>query len=141
MHPQTPRTPKVLKCSVGLHQNTECGLSARYPLLREFIPVLSCTRDVSLHLKSVKLAHSSVASESELILLRAGFFDSSAHGKTVCPKHRDLLGLSWRPPRSCKHPLHQNRRGKKFDRGVSKRMSKEIYERWQTFVPIGSGKL
>ena len=140
MFPRTPRSPKVLKYSVGLKQNSECVLSARHPLLREFVPLLSCKRDISLHLKSVKLAKSSVSSENELILLRVGLFDSTAHGKTVSLKHRDLLGLSWRPPRTCKYPLHEKKTGKKCDRGISKQMLLETYERLQTFVPIGSGK-
>ena len=141
MLPGTPRSPRVLKCSVGSKLYTDCGRSARYPLVKEFIPITSCNRDITLHLKRVKLASSSVSSESELILLRAGFFNADAQDKTVCPKHRDLLGLSWRPSRVCNHPLHEKRKTKKCDRGVSKQMSLEIYERWKTFVPIGSGKL
>ena len=121
MLPGTPRSPRVLKCSVGRKPNTDCGLSARYPLLKEFIPIASCNRDVNLHLKRVKLASSSVSSESELILLRAGFFNVDAQTKTVCPKHRDLLGLSWHPSRACNHPLHEKRKAKKCDRGFLKK--------------------
>ena len=42
----------------------------------------------------------------------------------VCPKHRDVLGLSWRPSRFCTHPLHGFRKGK-CDTGVSKKMSQD----------------
>ena len=144
MLPRTPRSPRVLKCSVGRTVNTDCGLSARYPLLREIIPIPSCTRDVRMHLKNVKVASSSVLSEGELILLRAGIFDADGEGMTVCPKHRDCLGLSWRPSRICKHPLHHDVAcGKKLkcDRGVSKKVSIEVKRRWNTILPIGSGKL
>ena len=36
----------------------------------------------------------------------------------VRPKHRDVLGISWRPSRFCTHPLHGFRKGK-CDTGVS----------------------
>ena len=80
----TPRSPRVLKCSVGSKLNTDCGWSARYPLLKEFIPIASCNRDITQHLKRVKLASSSVSSKSELILLRAGFFNVDAQAKIAC---------------------------------------------------------
>ena len=97
-----------------------------------------------MHLKNVKVASSSVLSEGELILLRAGIFDADGEGMTVRPKHRDCLGLSCRPSRICKHPMHHDvASGKKLkcDRGVSKKVSIEVKSRWNTLLPIGSGKL
>ena len=134
-----PRTPRPLKCSVGRGEATHCGLSAKYPHLKEYIPIDSCKRDIKLHLKNLKVSGKSVSSESELILLRAGHFNEQGKGMTVCPKHRDLLGLNWRPSRFCSHPLHGSRKGK-CDRGVSKKISEEIMERWKKLVPVGSGK-
>jgi len=46
------------------------------------------------------------------MLLRSGHFDGQGHGMTVCLKHRDVFGLSWRPSRFCTHPLHGLRKGK-----------------------------
>ena len=43
--------------------------------MKEMIPIPSCSSDVTMHLKSVKVSSSSVVSEGELILLRAGIFD------------------------------------------------------------------
>ena len=54
-----------------------------------------------MHLKSVKVSSSSVVSEGELILLRAGIFDDDGKGMTVCPKHRECPGVYWRPSRLC----------------------------------------
>lgn len=131
----------TLKCSIGSKVNTDCGFSARYPLIKEVIPLLSCTRDVRVHLKKVKVSSSSVLSEAELILLRAGIFDKEGEGVTVCPKHRDSLGLSWRPSRLCKHPMHPEGKKLTCDRGVSKKTSVDVMRRWNTLLPIGSGKL
>ena len=135
-----PRTPRPLKCSVGRRAGTDCGLSARYPHFKEYIPILSCERDIQVHLQRLNVSSSSVSSESELILLRAGYFEEEGEGMTVCPKHRDILGLSWRPSRFCAHPLHPSTKGK-CDRGVSKKMCLEIMNRWNKLVPVGSGKV
>ena len=67
--------------------------------MKEIIPIPSCSRDVTMHLKSVKASRSSVVSEGELILLRAGIFDDDGKKMTVCPKHRECLGVYWRPSR------------------------------------------
>ena len=95
-----PRTPRPLKCSIGKRVGTDCGLSARYPLFKEYIPILYCKRDVTVHLKRSNVSSSPVSLESELILLRSGHFDVQGDDVTVCPKYRDVLGLSW-------HPAHQ----------------------------------
>ena len=76
--------------------------------MKEMIPIPSCSRDVTMHLKSVKVSSSSVVSEGELILLRAGIFDNDGKGMTVFPKHREYLGVYWRPSRLCKYPFHRD---------------------------------
>ena len=58
--------------------------------MKEMIPIPSCSRDVTMHLKSVKVSSSSVVSEGEL---RAGIFDDDGKRMTVCPKHRECLGV------------------------------------------------
>ena len=63
MLPRTPKSPRVLKCSIGKVVSTDCGLSARFPVMKEIIPIPSCSRDVTMHLKSVKVSSSSVMSE------------------------------------------------------------------------------
>ena len=135
-----PRTPRPLKCSIGRRVGTVCGLSARYPLFKEYIPILSCKRDVIVHLKRLNVSSSSVSSESELILLRSGHLDRQGDGMTVCPKHQDVLRPSWRPSRFYTHPLHGFRKGK-CDRGISKKMFQEIMMRWNKLVPVGSGEV
>ena len=144
MLPRTPKSPRVSKCSIGKVVGTDCGLSARFPVMKEMIPIPSCSRDVTMHLKSVKVSSSSVVSEGELILLRAGIFDDDGKGMTVCPKHRECLGVYWRPSRLCKYPFHRDgasRTKAKCDRGVSKKLSIEVKRKWNSLLPIGSGEI
>ncbi len=134
-----PTTPRPLKCSVGRRHGTPCGLSARYPTIKEYVALNSCNRDVSVHLRNLNMFRSNKMSESHLILLRIGIFSDEISDMTVCPKHRDCLGLSWRPSRICAHPQHGQNKGR-CDRGVSREMSLEIKETWDVLVPIGSSK-
>lgn len=136
-------TPKPkLRCSVGRKHGTECGLSARYPSQKEIISLKSCDRETSNHLRSLKVAHSSGILEHDLILLRIGIFDiEKANEATICPKHRDIIGLSWKPSLFCTHPLHHQatNKGGKGGRGVTREISQEIKKVWGVLVPIGAG--
>ena len=90
-------------------------------------------------MKNLNLSGQAVATEGELILLRSGIFDNNiGEGLSVCPRHRENLGISWRPKRKCVHPLHGSLRAKP-DRGVTKDMSAEIHDIWESFVAVGSG--
>ena len=131
-------TPNVLKCSVGQRHETDCGLCSRYPSMKECIPIAACKRDIQVHLQHLHLSKRAVASEGDLILLRSGIFHGNGEGLTVCPRHREILGLSWRPKRQCAHPLHGSSTAKP-DRGVSKEVSMQINDIWKTFVSVGSG--
>jgi hypothetical protein len=134
-----PGTPKVVKCSVRQRLETDCGLCSRYPSMKECMPILACKRDIQVHLQRLNLFRQAVASEGDLILLRSGIFGSNGEGLTVYPRHRENLGLSWRPKRGCAHPLHGFSKAKP-ERGVTKKMSMEINDIWERFVSVGSGK-
>lgn len=131
-------TPKILKCSIGRRFPTECGLSARFPSIKECLPIAACKLDVQAHLKGLHLANDVVQSEGELILLRAGIHDGGEK-TTTCPKHRQTLGLYWRASRNCAHPLHGSSK-RKPERSVNKQVSFEIHRIWKLLVQIGSGK-
>ncbi|CAB4012091.1 Transposon Tf2-6 poly [Paramuricea clavata] len=133
-----PGTPKVVKCSVRQRLETDCGLCSRYPSMKECLPILACKRDIQVHLRRLNLCRQAVASEGDLILLRSGIFGSNGEGLTVCPRHRENLGLSWLPKRGCAHPLHGSSKAKP-ERGVTKKMSMEINDIWERFVSVGSG--
>ena len=144
MLPRTPKSPRVLKCSIGKVVGTDCGLSARFPVMKEMIPIPSCSRDVTMHLKSVKVSSSSVASEGELILLRAGIFDDDGKGMTVCPKHRNVLAFTG-APRVFANTLfivtvHQEIRQNATE-GCQRKLSIEVKRKWNSLLPFGSGEI
>ena len=126
-----------LSCSFASHCDSYCDISSRG---NELLPLSSCSRDVvSAHLRQISVSHKSVSSEKELILARAGLFDESGRDFTICPKHRDKLGVKFNASIKCHHPLHGNRKGKR-ERGVNLQMSKEIKSKWNVVVPVGAGK-
>jgi len=127
-----------LSCSFSQFSHNICGVSPRYPGYNAFFPLHSCIKDIKSHLRQVKLAQSSVSSEKDLILWRAGLFDEDGLDMTICPKHRCEIGLLWKPSRKCQHPLHGSRNCKP-ERGINKKMSKEIMLKWKVLVQIGSG--
>ena len=131
------KTMANLSCSFASHCDTHCDISSRG---NELLPLSSCSRDISAHLRQISVSHQSVSSEKELILARVGLFDESGRDFTICPKHRDKLGVKFNASIKCQHPLHGNRKGKR-ERGINLRMSKEIKSYWNVVVPVGAGKL
>lgn len=125
-----------LSCSFASHCDSHCDISSRG---NELLPLSSCSRDISAHLRQVSVSQTSVSSEKELILARVGLFDEGGRDFTICPKHRDKLGVKFKASIKCQHPLHENRKGKR-ERGVNLRMSKEIKIKWNVVVPVGAGK-
>jgi len=132
-------TPKILKCSIGRRFPTECGLSPRFPSIKECIPISSCKLNIETHLKALHLSKNAVETEGELILLRAGIHDGGSE-MTTCPKHRQTLGIYWRRSRKCAHPFHGSS-NRKPTRTVSKEVSIEIDKVWEVLVPVGSGNV
>ena len=56
---------------------------------------------------------------------------------TICPLHRDEFGLGWRPSKARKYPLHDSKQ--KRTSGINKRLSEEIYQKWNVLCQIGQG--
>ena len=76
----------------------------------------------------------SVSSEKELILAPAGFFDESGRDFTICPKHREKLGVKFNASIKCQH-----RKGKRAG-VVNLRVLKKIKSKWNVVVSVGAGK-
>jgi hypothetical protein len=109
--------------------------------MKECMPILACKRDIQVHLRRLNLSRQAVASEGDLILLRSGIFGSNGEVLTVCPRHRENLGLSWRPKRGCAtHSTDPRRQNQREVLVVTKKMSREINDIWERFVSVGSGK-
>lgn len=125
-----------LSCSFSSHCDSYCDISSQE---NELLPLSSCSRDLRAHLRQISVSQTSVSSEKELILGRVGLFDEDGRDFTICPKHRDQLGVKFKASIKCQHPLHGNRKGKK-ERGINLRMSKEIKSKWNVVVLVGAGK-
>ena len=120
-----------LVCSFASLCESQCNVSTRsYPGGNELLPLNSCSRDITAHLRQISAAQTCVSSEKDLILARVGLFDEDGRDFTICLNHRDQLGVKFRTSIKCQHPLHGNRKGKR-ERGINLRMSKEIKMKWK----------
>ena len=115
----------------------------------QIIPLLlACLKAISNHTAS--LGFSCPMNEVDLILSRAAVFTQPANinSMTICPLHREKLGLGWRRGSTarCRVPealSNPDRRGKKWpkcDRGIGKIDSQIILKKTGVFLQIGSGK-
>lgn len=87
----------LLQCSFGQHINSSCGYSVYYANEVQCVPLLTCKKPIRAHLMRLKLNGNDVAFEWQLILARAGIFNSDvASSCTVCPRHRDSLEVEIR---------------------------------------------
>ncbi|XP_033639883.1 uncharacterized protein LOC117300261 [Asterias rubens] len=122
-------------------KDIECGVYPSYPHESNTVHLRQCTKNIRSHLQKWKVAAHDVNVEWKLILLRCGLFDVDAYhmfsDKTICPAHRYKLGLSWTSTRKCCHPLHEGK-GKPY-RGANKTTSREVFVRWGTLIPVGTG--
>ena len=127
-------------CSFKKITNTDCGtVSEKLKIPQSILPLIHCTRDVSGHLKTVKITD--IETEIDLILSRAGIFNHDADDLqlyTICPRHRFLLGGGWYSRSVCNYPSHTGK--EKPDRSINKQDSKLIMQQLGQFVVVGSGK-
>ena len=135
------------KCSFNRFVATPCGPDKRTSrsIDTDIVPLNSCQKDISGHKKFLGI--SEVQSEVELILARASIFTipPNIEELTICPGHRDALGIGWRRGIRCRVPppiANHAIKGKtcKAERGLNKTQSKTILRRTGLFIPVGSGK-
>jgi hypothetical protein len=134
-----------LTCSFAT-DDLPCGLLGTGSTV---VPLDACLADMTGHLVSLQVTGKrgrgkSVISEKQLILNRAGFFNTSENETkrmTICPRHRKLLTIDWqgRKNNSCTYPAHKGQRVKSTRR-INELMSMEIHRMFNEVVPIGSGK-
>ena len=115
----------------------ECGLSGRCKDQKALAPLKTCAKDISGHLNGCKNTTSEgVDAEWKLCLLRVAFVEEG-DSFTICPSHRDKLGLGWRPTKACKYPMHD--RKQKPTKGVTRHMSQAIYSKYNILCETGQG--
>ena len=112
-------------------------------------PLVSCTRDITKHLRS--FAFSGPENEIDLILSRAAIFKIpvDVNDMTICPFHRGKLGLGWtrgastrcRVPQVLSQHGSKNKKGlPKGERGIGKYDSLHVLRKTGVFIQCGSGK-
>lgn len=113
----------------------------------QVIPLMTCKKDISSHLRSCKFTGS--RNEVDLILSRAGLFKAPKNIQeiTICPNHRSVLGVGWSRSSNtrCRVPQEvSGHKGKgkmpKADKGVEKGSSQMLLKHTGIFIHIGSGK-
>lgn len=111
----------------------------------QVIPILSCKKDISGHLRSFKF--SGPQNEVELILSRAGMFKTPHNIEeiTICPNHRSQLGVGWSRGSNmrCRIPKEISGHKEKLpkaDRGVDKRISELLLSATGKLIQVGSGQ-
>lgn len=135
-----------LKCSVARLGNLQnlCDKHGYSHGVDEYQVLSSCQRDISSHLRTLQISQCpGIRHEWQLILARAGQFNdltSCPSTYTICPKHRDNLGIRWRQSRLCKYPEHPTKSRCKPSRGIDLATSRALWEKFQILVPVGSGR-
>ncbi len=132
---------ELSECSFKECRKISCGSSRG---IFEVVKLSKCLDTITAHLEKNHLSRSGL-SEAELILARAGHFDTTGEQvekMLICPQHRHNLGRFWRAPRSCQYPSHTGPRKKQCnDRHViSVNTAKEIQSVCKVTVGIGSRK-
>ncbi|XP_028517294.1 uncharacterized protein LOC114575856 [Exaiptasia diaphana] len=136
-------------CSFKSIVGSGCGFDTKDRKQRtEIVALHSCCKDISKHLAT--LSFSGPENEIELILSRAGLYDTSeekVRSMTICPRHRATLGIGWTRGGGtrCRVPQQISGHGKskgswpKGDRGIGNQESYIILQNTGLLVPPGSG--
>ena len=137
---------RKMSCSFSLLVGGECGCDPRSRIPScGILPLVSCNKSVSSHKKLLKF--SGCETEVELILARSACFQTplNIQEMTICPLHRERLGIGWRRSITlCSVPQrlsdHSKDSQKLAERGCTLAQSKFIFETTGEFIPVGSGK-
>lgn len=128
-------------CFMSLKDESGCG---EFKGESNLVPLNECNSDITAHLRRCHLTKENIT-ESELILLRAGYFSKTAQqveNMFVCPRHRANLGKDWGNQTgrtACQYPDHKGKqKGVKSDRAVTVRIAREVKEVFDITIPVGS---
>ncbi|XP_061184851.1 uncharacterized protein LOC133192864 [Saccostrea echinata] len=129
-----------VSCSIACVSNaikTPCTVSSRFPHEFGVRKLSECKRPIYNHLRQCSVSNSDIASEGQLIAVRCGLFEVDLSLYTVCPFHRDNLGIAWHEKSTCQYPLHEGRA--KPYRRFTLQLSKLVFSHFALLVPVGSG--
>ncbi|CAC5395936.1 unnamed protein product [Mytilus coruscus] len=104
-------------CSLQKYFGGTCDHAKDYSLK-------DCNKTITGHLWYCKLGNNDILDEAELLCKRAGIWNWSSktvRGATICPTHRHLYGIGWKPGLKCGFPGHpQSSKEGKPQRGITK---------------------
>ncbi|KAL9960337.1 hypothetical protein ACROYT_G033784 [Oculina patagonica] len=141
MYPRVRDMASSTTCFMSAKDEIGCGENNGETKL---VPLSECKSDITAHLRRCHLTKEDI-SESELILLRAGYFSKTAQqveNMFVCPRHRANLGKDWRNQTgrtACHYPDHKGKqKSVKSDRVVTVKIAREVMEVFDVAIPVGS---
>ncbi|VDI84005.1 Hypothetical predicted protein [Mytilus galloprovincialis] len=123
-------------CSLQKYFGGTCDHAEHYSLK-------DCNKTITGHLRYCKLGNNDILDEAELLCKRAGIWKWSSktdRGATICPSHRHLYGIGWKPGLKCGFPGHPqfSKKGKP-QRGMTVRMCELAQLRWGYLCRLGTG--
>jgi len=136
-------TKRLSNHQLGTRGESFCSESARTLSL---IKLSDCRSNIDDQLQTWHLSQLiGYIQEFEIIVNRLDLPHDPSHeqleGLWICGKHRNYLGKTWRPRRTCQYPLHSVRRKQlKTRNAVTPNMSREITGIYEKHVPAGSRK-
>ena len=136
-------------CSIGIFTKTECCLQpyGKFNVERDILLLSDVNGlDIIPHIKTLQLYTTFTEkcpniNESWVIRQR---LDLDFSGEiTICPKHRTLYGVAWKPPNLCSYPSHKKKKKKLKIRAIPPHTLLEIKKLFSSpakmvFVPFGS---
>ena len=85
-----------LACPFASRCHFLCNIPNSCPGGNEILPLSSCSKDINAHIRQIFVAQTCASFEQELIPACVGLFDEDGHDFTICPEHRDQLGVKFR---------------------------------------------
>jgi hypothetical protein len=119
-------------------RHIQCGANIKISQ-NVVVPLLSCNRAISTHLQNCHIDARTVDSEAKLLQLRGGLH-TSITTLTICPNHRQKLGIGWSCGKYCSVAYCSG--NKSMPRGtISKDQAIYLLSCENRHVGIGSGMI
>ncbi|CAM1331324.1 Uncharacterised protein r2_g4032 [Pycnogonum litorale] len=126
-----------------IFESTEstCGVFSRKKLVGTFL-VEDLKDSMNEYLCKISVKMDSILTEAELIGNRGK--RTLQPTDRVCAKHRYSLGLYWKPPKICLHPLHKYQEGSRNKRKtpalrpMTEKTRKQVEEVYNCKIPIAA---
>lgn len=107
----------------------------------EVVPLLACTKPIATHLSNYHIDPKTVESEGKLLQLRGGLYFDDIDSLTICPNHRQKLGLGWTCGKFCSLSYCCGK-NKSMPKGtISRDQALYLFFKENRFVGVGAGMI